>query len=307
MNMKKLGRALCALCLALVAFAPTAVASDVVGFAVHADLPEDQLTSSGYFHLLTAPGERRNLHVQVRNESPEEITVRVEINDAATTSGGAIVYTGVGDGADTNAAPDTLTLRDVAAFRGDLLEVGPDKPVRQVEDGLVTLAPYAHSAITIEITMPDAPLQGHLLGGIVISKLDQAEPAGQAIEIRSVYSYAIAVQLQGEAEPGIAPDFALRGAHLATLAGFDALVASIDNLAPLVISGIRMQLMITPEGEGQPVWQYTTVVSMSPDAGMDYAAVLNLDTPLAPGRYTVAAVLAYGDQVWTLQTPLEVA
>lgn len=309
MNTKMLGRALCALCLVLALSAPAALASDVVGFTVHADLPIGQLASSGYFNLVIEPGGQQQLHVQVRNDSPDEITVRVDINDATTTAGGAIVYVGIEDNAEeSSAALYTPSLHEVATFRGDLLETGPDKPVRHVEENLITLAPYAQIVATIEVTMPDAPLEGQLLGGIVISKLDQAaQEAAQAIEIRSVYSYAIAVQLQNEAVQSMEPDFTLRSAAVGKMAGFDALMVGIDNLAPLVISGMQLQLMITPEGDGQPVWQHTTLVSMSPNAKMDYAAVLNLDNPLLAGRYTVTAILTYGDQIWTLQTPLEVA
>lgn len=272
------------------------------GYIVRAVLPENQLEPLSYFSLLTPPGHSQTLEVEVENHLSEPLTVHVAITDAQTTSGGVIVYDATPD-AQAGPAQGLSTLLELDA---ENIQTGPDQPILSMEGNVLTLAPYAAARIPFRLRVPQEALEGQLLGGIVLTKqTDPAAPVQTSFAVQSVYSYAIAVQLQNKTETDIQADFTLQGAALGEQAGYPVLEVSVQNGAPLVVTGAQLRLRILPRGDGEPLLDKENGhVSMAPHSRMSYTISLGADEPLPPGEYDVLVDLTYQGHTTTMQTSL---
>lgn len=306
--MKKLLRRLIAvmLMLGLLGTVPSAVASgamQAIGFAVHAALPENQRDTTGYFDLLMTPGRVQQLEVTVSNEMQAPLTVTVEINNAASNQNGLIVYSQV------ETRDDTLVtaLTDIAAFRTDILTVGPEHSIQALEGNQLTIAPGATVSLPIEITMPDASIEGQILGGIVVSKVnpDTGEQTS-SMQINSVYSYAIAVQLQEEEVTSLSPDFSLLSAELTNVAGWKAVMVNLHNPLPLVVTGAQIRVWIVSSDGSLLMDHESQRVAMAPNSVLPYTVTLDPETIPGPGEYTVQVDWTYEGKTWNFETALVV-
>lgn len=291
--------------LSLAGLAPAALASEAyhaIGFVVHAVLPENQIDGAGYYNLLMTPGQSQTIEVEVVNKLGEEIYVSVTLGNASSNPSGLIAYQ------PTEVRDESLALglTDVAEIRLDQLSYGPEEAIRDIEGNVLTLAPGAAVRIPIEIVMPEEPLDGQLLGGVTVTRIRPREEAQQsALEIHSVYSYAVAIQLQSEKEPAIAPDFALLSAEITDVAGWGALTLSLRNPVPLVVAGGQMTVQVLAEGTEDPVQTHTVDrFAMAPNSTMPYTIVFPPGGALPAGRYTVDVALTYAGNAWHMQTPL---
>lgn len=279
-------------------------AFDAIGFTVHAVLPDNQREATGYFDLWVTPGRSQLLWVEVVNHIGKEIVVSVEVNNAASNQNGLIVYSG-GTERDESLL---LGLTDMAIFRDDLLDIGPDRAVLAVEGNLVTIAPYATVQIPVEITVPAEAFAGEVLGGIVVSRMDYADDALTGLEIRSVYSYAIAVQLQEKDRADVPYAFMLLSAAPTTVAGWRAVTVSLRNPVPRVASGGQLHIAVYEEDEQEPLWEHENPrVSMAPNSVMPYTVVLTEGEYLEPGTYIVRVTWAFAGEIWSWDEPLVIA
>lgn len=298
----RLGAALLALCLcvALPAFGEDMGGTSSVGFTVRACLPSNQLGDGSYFNLLIHPYDRQVVEIEIVNQLDEPLTVSISINDATTNQNGLIVY----PEGDADATYDPLQLSALAMLRLDSLQTDPN--VTLLDGHRVIIAPRASVRVPIEIVMPEQPIVGQLLGGIVVTKLDEAPAAaGASFAVRSVYTYAIALQLQSETEHAFAPDIAIGEAQLTSVAGWDALTVSLHNNAPLVITGAQLGLRVMEPGTQAVLFALQRErVSLSPLATLPFTATLPEDMGLTPGRYTVAVDWIYDGQTTSMQTEL---
>lgn len=283
---------------------PMAAAEDVmhpVGYTARAILPDSQLDSdAGYFNLLALPEQPQVLHVEVTNHLDEPITILVEVGDATTNQNGLIAYSG--GARQENGLSSYLTLRE------EDLAIGPEEGILARDGMRFTLAPHATVRFPFDLLVPDA-LVGQVLGGIVLSRIEEAPAAdaGASMAIRSVYSYAIAVQLQSEEAPQVTPDFTLLSAEPSSVAGLDALATTLRNGAPVVAAGASLDLRVIAEGADTPLLDIEGVrVSMAPLSTMAFTRALPDGVALAPGRYTVYVDIALNGTQWSMQIPMDI-
>lgn len=279
------------------------VTPDTAGFTVRAILPDNQLQEQTYFSLLTQPGQTQTLAVEVENFDSEPLTLTIDVTDAYTSRHGLIAYgTQADQASETNALPDMLHL-DL-----DPLSVGMDPGILFLEENQITVAPHATVRLPFRLSLPDTPIEGQLLGGIVLTKVDQAaEAEASSFAINSVFSYAIAVQLQAKDPVELPADFTLNGAAIESLAGYPALSLAVQNNAALVISGATLSVQAFSKGEQNLLIEKSQMrISMAPNSTMDYILPLGDDNPLPPGEYTIQMEITFAGQTYGLVTPLVV-
>lgn len=276
-----------------------AEAFDTVGYTVHAIQPQNQLDDSGYFNLLMQPGQRQIVEVEVCNNLPAPLKLSIGIHGAYTNQNGLIAYA-AGDNTGRTAAVPFETL---ASIREDRIEVGDGHNVLAVEDDIWTLAPHAVVRIPVEIVMPKEPPDGQLLGGIVLSRVKDAQQAQTAsFAVRSVYSYVIAMQLQSDPSSDIAPVFSIVHVMPGRVAGWDTLAVSIWNEAPIVITGAQLRVRIYADGADAPLVDVTQErVSMAPSSILPYSVALPEGKLPLPGTYMAQAELTYGGHTVSMQ------
>lgn len=272
-----------------------------IGFTAQAVFPENQLDGAGYFHLLALPASSQTIYVAVQNHTDAELRVHLGIHDAYTNAGGAISYTQ--DGGDILLLGNVPSITGIANIRFDLLAENKMEGILDVKDDTITLAPGARVKVPVAIKLPKEPLEGHLLGGIVITKVDdEKESAEGAFAVRSIYRYAIALMLQAKEHITVAPDFSLGGVQLAETAGFPGLLVTLSNNAPLVVTNASMQMQVLARGGAQALADWAVDnIAMAPDSAMNYALSLPEDVTLPEGDYTARIAWTYGGQTWTME------
>lgn len=288
------------LCLALAVGAPQGALAEelVLGFTVRAILPENQLDSQSYFQLLTPPGHSQTLWLEVRNQLPESMTLRIQVTGASSGAYGVIVY----EGGAQEGLPQWLRLAQ------EEIVVGDDQAVLALEEECLVLAPFATVQLPFALAMPEQPVEGHILGGIVVTKLDEEERLETvSFAVGSVYSYAIAVQLQSERQPSVTPTFVLERVSLEKQAGFPVLVATLRNDAPLVVAGSTLRLQLFAEQEDTSLLDTGAQrFAMAPLTTMHYTISLPMALHLAPGDYRVLVEITFQGGQYTFDTTLRV-
>lgn len=273
------------------------------GFTVRAILPENQMTEQSYFHLLTPPAGAQQLELEVRNLLGEPLALQVQVTQAHTGDHGVIAYENR-----AGTAPD-----GVAAWlrlEAEEIPVGRDQSVLSIEEDVLTLAPNTTLRLPFALEMPEQPLEGHVLGGIVLTKLEEEDEQAftTSFAVGSRYSYAIAVQLQSQRNLSIQPAFSLAEVRLEERAGFPVLIAEIDNETPLVVSGSTLRVRLYPQGADQEPLVDTGAqrFAMTPASGMDYTVSLPTDLHLAGGLYRVVLDIESQDLQFALEATLPV-
>lgn len=280
---------LVALCLCFLSPAGIAEGNEA-GYTARAILPDNQLSEVGYFHLLMQPGQKQVIEVEVINHENKPLAVTVEINGAYTNQNGLITYTRQ----EKDARTPFEQIPGLTAIQFDALHV---------EDGNILIAPLGSVRIPIQISMPEQGIGGALLGGIVITKVEETPSgAGASFAIRSLYSYAFALQLQTSAAPDIMPEFALRSVAPASIAGWDAIAVSIENTKPVVVAGAMLSIRVETAYTGDTLLAMDTLrVSIAPNTTLPYTVSLPEGASLAPGAYTVSVDLTYNGATTSMQ------
>lgn len=285
---------LMALCLCLLLPAGFAGASRV-GFTARAVLPENQLSDSGYFNLLMQPGQRQIIEVEIINHENQLLAVSVEMNGAHTNQNGLIAYTKQETGELTpfEQIPGLATI----LFEG-----------LNAQENRLVIDPFGIVRVPIEIAMPEQPLEGQLLGGIVITKIEEKPTDTDAsFAIRSLYSYAFALQLQTSTKPSFTPEFRLLSVTPATIAGWDAITVSIENLKSIVVAGANLRMRIYVESMDNVLLEMDDQrVSIAPNTILPYTVSLPESTSLMPGVYTVIVEMTYNGIMTSMQAEMVV-
>lgn len=302
-----IGAAILAAVLCLPAIAPAALASEAyhaIGFVAHAIHPDNQIDDSGYYNLLMEPGQAQTIEVEVVNQLDEAIDVSITLSNATSNPNGLISYVP----GDTRDESLLVGLTDIASIRTDLLQHGPKEDILLIEGNVLTIAPGRTIRVPIALQMPAESLAGQMLGGVTVSRIrPRSEAQETTLEIHSVYSYALAIQLQERIDHGIAPAFSLLSADIATVAGWDALVVNVYNPVPLVIAGAQLSIVVEDSAGSTPVLAHEVErFAMAPNSVMPYTIVFADGEPLPSGEYTVNVTLVYDGTPWSMRTTLAV-
>jgi len=280
--------------LALALFWPTSVLAasqmmhDTVGFYVRADIPENQIdTDMTYFDLRVSPGMKQTLNIEVFNTTNAPMEALVEAISASTNRNGIIDYR-------------TPGIHDETLF-------APFSELAVVRTPHVTVEANASVIVLIDVTMPDAPYEGVLLGGITITKRqgsDQAIDEDAAVE--NVYSYVVGVKLT-ESDTAVAPAFEVLGAEVSIVNHQPAIRYGVRNRAPLIIKNLAVQLDIYDKNGETPILRLEKQgVDMAPNSVMPLAAIMG-EKPLPAGQYRTQMILTHAGEVWSFEVPLSIS
>lgn len=302
--------------------AETTAQTQSIGYAVSAVLPANQLRdSTGYFDLLLAPRQEQVLQVKILNREAEEIMVAVEANAAFTNQHGVIAFAGEPN-AERFGAVDFLeivTVIDPLKTEGLAGEYAPEQPLTNAGemaeaihtaegngDTVVLKVPAMGETVAeFAVTAPEEPFAGAVFGGLVFTRLDQAQAddAG-GMAIRNIYRYAIGVRLQMSQET-VLPDFSLAGASL-TQTGTQTLTLRLNNLQPLIAHNITLRGAIV-SAQGESLYEFERGnISMAPNTAMDYEVILDGLTLPESDPYSVSMTLEYAGMVWQFQQPIHI-
>lgn len=246
-----------------------------VGFSYYNHAPKNQIAEGGYFDLLVEPGTEQTLITEISNESAEEMTVKININDATTAETGIIEY-----------GPSSLKGHSEREHSlSDILN-GPEE---------VTLKKGETKRVAFKLTVPTKPFKGVLLGGIQLEKKMAKHEGKNALSIQNKYAYVFSVSLREEKAKSKIDLSSTESLFVLTNDGGQVNVM-ITNNSPEIISEMNLAAAVTRKGK-KAVLVETALenVKMAPMSVMAYP--IDLDQ-LEPGKYLTETTAKIGKKEW---------
>lgn len=269
------------------------LAESSAGYAVQPILPDTQIDGiTGYYDLLLKPKQEQTLEMRVYNRGDYDITVSIQANTAFTNANGVIEYS------------ERVMQRDPSMEFDFANLVSVEEPTMLVPANGSAIAPLI-------IQMPQEPIMGEMLGGILVSKVQDVQVADENTDkqsgARNEFAYVVAVRIREE-ETKIEPTFEFIAAKMDDIIGYPALVLEIRNKQPKLFSKLTMKVSVVNQKNGQEVLSFANEISMAPNTTMPFMKVLS-DTSkqLVPGTYDVHVFLTYQGETWHQQNELLVA
>lgn len=261
------------------------------GFSAKA-APPYQSGDESHSHLAVSPGDRPTLEIDVTSHLGIPMTLDLSVTNADTSPRGTIVY---------SSAPSTASHSLLAMAHIDLahLPSGSDHATLATTAHTITLAPFATVRVPIGIVVPDEPLVGDVLGGIVLTRSDTlAQSHKNTPHGVGAYSEVVPVHLRGTDETPIPPDFVFQSIKATTMESWPTLTMDIKNQAPLLIMNAELRLRVFASGTTTALIDWIQPgLYMAPMSTLSYVYVLSEDEVLPPNTYVAYLDWTYAGQV----------
>lgn len=137
--------------------------------------------NAGYFHLYEKPSEEDQIKVKLMNESSRDKYLSIKVVNANTNINGDIDYTG--------------------SLKKHQKLTQPLTSLLKAEQSEVTVPKQSTKEVTLNLKMPSHSFQGIVLGGIVVSEV-QNQPLDSK-GVTNTYSYTLGVVLTNNETPEI--------------------------------------------------------------------------------------------------------
>lgn len=256
-------------------------ASNNIGFYVKAKLPENQLNADrSYFDLRMNPEQVQTIEVEVINKTDKDLNFAAKINDASTNSVGAVEYQI--DGVRDESLKYSLT--EIAVLEQEEFSVKPNQTY----------------TFKINLAMPEETFDGELIGGIIITKINDQGDEEAAMSINNIFSYVVGLRLT-QTDEKVSPDLELIDIKPETVNYRSAIVHSIRNSSPVLLEKSTMQIDIVKKGGQKPVWSETKdMLKMAPSSLMDYNMYIDA-SKIETGDYISTVLIKSPEQEWRFQ------
>lgn len=281
--MKKITITFILLLTTLLGVLPNAVHADEgnVGFSVRAVLPDNQVNSDvTYFDLRMTPSQKQTIQVEVINDSSEETTFDVNVNQAYTNKNGFIDYE-KSDG-----------------IFDESLKYSIDNVVNYEKE--VTVPAESSKLVDIEITMPEESFDGQILSGIQVVK-DPNRGQDTTGQITNLFAYVIGLRLT-ETDVAVERELKVTGVSGDVAFGKSAVVATVVNPTMDAIGKLNYEGVVYQKGEKESTTQEFSYVgkemSMAPNSVYDFAIDLGKNK-MTSGDYVLELKVSDAkDNIW---------
>ena len=251
-------------------------------FSVRAVLPENQRQNGSlFFDVLVRPGQEQELVIEIINTSDAEILVLVEAITATTSRNGQINYTSHGE------------LDESMKYSFEELVLAPES--------YHTIPALSAIQVPIELTIPDEPFDGAMLGSIRVLREATQEEKDAAGAVVNQFAHVTAVRLvQSEDAEALAADF-LMGDITAELVNYRAsIIANIRNPQPMIIKGARATATIFERGSNQAIFEHTLEnLDFAPNSIFPFSFIDREGYGISAGDYTAKIDIEFNGQNWS--------
>jgi len=256
---------------------------DHVGYSVQAHLPDNQLNESHtYFDLQMEPEQKQQLSVVIYNNEKEDITVRTAVHNASTNSNGLVVY----EEREELDPSLEVPLTDVLTLEADEVVVPAGKS----------------KTVTAELKMPEEEYDGIILGGFHFEKVMDEEESAEGVNLQNKYSYVIGVQLT-ENDNEVLPDLHLNSIKPELVNHRTAVVAALQNSAPILVKDLTINAEIFKKGEKEPLKEKKQEqINMAPNSTMNFTIDWE-NKALDPGDYILKMKATDQSETWEWEEP----
>ncbi|EUJ25373.1 DUF916 and DUF3324 domain-containing protein [Listeria cornellensis] len=259
-----------------------------MNFSVSAVIPDNQIDKSKtYFELRMKPNQVQELEVVLTNGLARAVTVETSANTAVTNDNGIVDY--------SNKAPKL-----------DNTLQAPFSKIAEMPSE-ITVPAKGSKTVKVKVTMPSAPFEGFILGGIHFSEKDDGDKkeSGEGVQIKNKYAYVIGVILS-ENDVAVEPDMKLNTIKPDQVNYRNVLKANLQNIKPVIIQNLAVEAHVYKEGSDKALYSAKQdTLRMAPNSNFDFGIGWN-NQEFKPGKYRLKMVASSGDSVWKWDEPFEI-
>ncbi|HGW6169571.1 TPA: DUF916 and DUF3324 domain-containing protein [Enterococcus faecalis] len=243
----------------------------------------------GYFYLHEDPGSEDSVKVKLVNTSNKDIKLQVKLTNANTNSNGIIDYTG--------------QIKDHESLKVPLTSIA------KVTQSEVVVPKQSEVESEIKIIMPNNKLSGVIIGGIIVSKVeDQNEQKKQNV-LSNTYGYTLGLVLTNENSVDMEKNVSVKldkvGPVLSN--GKKIIQANILNANPFIFSKANIKGEIIDKDSNEVIKkEEINNVNIAPYSvfPMQFDWGKN---DLKPGIYTFKGIVKVEDKEWKLIKDFEIS
>ncbi|MCA5012420.1 MULTISPECIES: DUF916 domain-containing protein [unclassified Enterococcus] len=259
-------------------------------FDVEAILPENQIDDqANYFQLLVEPKKRQVIKVKVSNHTDTKQTFLIMINQATTNKNGLLVYDEKKQEVDQN---------------GDI----QFSHIAKIKKNEITVARNSEKYAEIELSIPEKSFKGILLGGITISKKNNAEKTSEGVAIKNALSYTIALLLTEDEKVDFygETDILLRQIRIVSSENKRALQIEIQNPYPEIVRDLSIEGNLYTEGHKKLISERKLdQVKFAPNSTLLFEMELE-EKDIKNGTYLFEGTIFGSDKTWDLSEKLTI-
>ncbi|GEU13459.1 cell surface protein [Bacillus anthracis] len=241
-------------------------------FVVSGNMPDNQLSDSGYFDLQVTPNAEQTLEVVVTNVTNQAIKVRMTLADATTSNNGSVNYQ-LNEDVERDSSL-TTAFTDMASLEQSDYEIA------------------ANSAITVPVKLHVSKddFKGVVLGGITATEIveettENSDTDKATTGVTNVFSYSIAAMLR-EHDEDIAPELVLNDVAAGQRNYRNYINANLQNTTPRIIKEMSVDATVY-DSKGKVAYKASSdQLKMAPNSNFDYGISLE-ETKFIPGDYSI--------------------
>ena len=256
--------------------------AESVGYTVNAVLPKNQDDKNAtYFALRVKPNQEQRLGVVIGNQTNQAQKFQVNVNQAITNANGVIDYS------QTNPKRDSS------------LKVGIKDIFDKTQLPVVTVPAKSTKKVYVQYRMPAEKLNGMILGGINVKKLDRGQTTkSKGVTINNNFAYVIGLRLR-ESTLEVAPDMKLLDVKAGQINSLNQVEATLQNPRPGMMRNLKVKARVTKAGDSKVLLQNEKAnMAMAPNSHFAYALPWG-STQLSAGKYTLTLdATAKGGYQW---------
>ncbi|WP_165037957.1 DUF916 and DUF3324 domain-containing protein [Enterococcus sp. ZJ1622] len=250
-------------------FCQQTVDANEFNFAVTPVIPENQIDKTKtYFDLLLARNASQELTIDLTNDTNENVTIEIGLNNATTNLNGVVEY-----------GPNEITPDKSLKYKlNDIVEV-PEE---------VTLDPHSSQAVNIKVHMPNDAFDGLIAGGLTFKekKEEKMDEKSDGLAITNEYSYVIALLLR-ENQTAVAPKLNLLAVKADQVNARNVISAKIQNSEATYINQVAVDGTITKKGSTDSLYSISKdEMQIAPNTHFDFPVHLN-GKKLQAGTYHI--------------------
>lgn len=261
-------------------------------FTMEAHLPENQIDpSKTYFDLRVEPGQVQDLQVDLINLTKQPLTLHVYATTAVTNNNGAIDY--------------TLTEPELNPTLQH-----PFSEIAKINDPEVVLAGGEKKVVNIQLTVPQQPFNGEILGGIYVEPQVDDQQSGKVKDkkgkITTLQTMVKGVRLTENDTP-VTPKLEMLEAHAGQIGYRNVFQALLQNPEPVMIQDLSIQAEVYQKGRMSKVLyeNKSEHLRMAPNSSFNYSVPLK-SALFTPGDYVMKLSASDGKQTWEFEQDLNV-
>lgn len=263
--------------------------------------PDNQVNKNlKYYDLLVMPGQKQTIELEVTNVADHDVTVLITPTIATTSGNGMIDYRDL-------KAPVNATLKT------------PFTEIAKMTEKQVLKAQEVKK-VPIEISVPQEPFNGMILGGLYIRQQDdqageeekEEEEEGK-IEIKNSFSYELTVKLS-ENEEEVKPELELLDGRGARYNGENVMQGNLQNPQPDILANLKVEARVYKKGGKVPLYKNASAkVNMAPNSNFYYSVPLKelkdgveKNVAFTPGKYEFEVLASNEQGEWKLRKEFEI-